>query len=80
MKTAITLDEILMREIAVAARQMVTRTQLVSIATTEFLRRKREAELLAQLNEVYGQPMDEPMSPSTASMKRKFATTLQDQW
>lgn len=54
MKTAVSLDDGLLQEADEAARQMgLSRSRLFAVAISEFLQRKKQQQMLLQLNEVY---------------------------
>ena len=60
VKTAISLDEKLFREAEAAAKELsVSRSELFAIALREYLKRRRDDEITARLNEVYAEPPDE---------------------
>jgi metal-responsive CopG/Arc/MetJ family transcriptional regulator len=51
MKTAISLDDTLLREADETARQMgLSRSALFALALAEFLERRRQEQMLLQLN------------------------------
>ena len=58
IKTAVSLDENLFKQVEVAAHEMkVSRSRLFALALEEFLRRRETQQLVASLNEVYsGEP------------------------
>lgn len=59
IKAAISVEESLFREVDDLARSMkVPRSQLVSEALEEMLRRHRNRGALRKLNEVYAEPAD----------------------
>ena len=76
MKTAISLEDELLLQADLTARQMgISRSRLFSIALEAYLRKRRNAEILDRLNKVYA---DEPSpeEPRTiAGMKRRFSET-----
>jgi metal-responsive CopG/Arc/MetJ family transcriptional regulator len=54
MKTAVSLDDALLHEADGTARLLgVSRSRLFSVAIAEFLERRRQDQMLQQLNEVY---------------------------
>jgi hypothetical protein len=80
MKTAISIDEGLLREADHAARRMgVSRSRLFARAVGEFLAREQRQEMLVRLNDVYGseQPADRKLLPL---IKAKTRRTLKDRW
>ncbi len=81
MKTAISVDDHLMREADDAARRMgLTRSRLVSIALTEYLHRRRKKEMLEQLNRVYAEKPDASEQRIIRGMKAKVSRTIKDRW
>ena len=60
VKTAISLDQSLFDELVRLARSMqVSRSELLAKALAEYLERRHNRELLAELNEVYAEEPDE---------------------
>ena len=53
MKTAISIDDVLLHEADETARRMgLSRSRLFALAVGDFLHRKREEQMLLRLNEV----------------------------
>jgi metal-responsive CopG/Arc/MetJ family transcriptional regulator len=79
MKTAISLEDELLLEADRIARQMgVSRSRLFSIALEAYLRKRRNQEILGQLNKVYaGEPRPEERR-TVAGMKRRFRSTIRE--
>jgi metal-responsive CopG/Arc/MetJ family transcriptional regulator len=80
MKTAISVDDQLMSEADNAAREMgLSRSRLIATALEAYLRKRRQDEITARLNEVYAEA-----DPSEARllklMKAKFRATIKDRW
>lgn len=87
MKTAISIESPLLEETDRTARKLgLSRSRLVSLALTDYLRQRRNREIVDQLNHIYGgEPAvkDQPAGrdqPSTAQMKTKFRSTIKDRW
>jgi len=80
MKTAISIDERLLRSADDSARSMgVSRSRLFSLAVNDFLQRRKQEQMLQCLNEVYADV--EPMEKSLLKrMKARTARTIQDKW
>jgi len=80
MKTAISVDDHLLREADRTARQMgLSRSRFFSVAVERYLRQRRQQEFTDRLNRVYSAPdPDEQLLPSL--MKSKLRATLKDQW
>jgi metal-responsive CopG/Arc/MetJ family transcriptional regulator len=80
MKTAISIDGPLLEEADRTARTLgLSRSRLVSIALAEYLRQRRNREIVSRLNEVYGEP-EEKDQPSGAKIKEKVRSTVKDRW
>ena len=73
MKTAISVDETLLREADKTARLMgLSRSRLFAVAVAEFLERQRQENMLRQLNEVYA----DEMKPSEKRLLRRVKATV----
>ncbi len=58
MKTAISLDDSLLQKADETARQMgLSRSKLFAVALSEFLQRKKQEQMLLQLNDAYAEGM-----------------------
>jgi len=81
MKTAISLEDELLLEADRTAREMgVSRSRLFSIALEAYLRKRRNQEILGQLNKVYaGEPSPDERQ-TVAGMKRRFRSTIRESW
>jgi metal-responsive CopG/Arc/MetJ family transcriptional regulator len=80
MKTAISIETPLLEETDRAARKMgLSRSRLVSLALKDYLRQRRNREIVEQLNNVYSEP-DATDQPSLSAMKAKFKATIKDSW
>ncbi len=81
MKTALSMDDSLLREADRAARSMgLSRSRLFSLAIGEFLGRRRREEMLRRLNEVYAdqpQPEEERL---LRGIKAKVRRTVKERW
>jgi metal-responsive CopG/Arc/MetJ family transcriptional regulator len=81
MKTAISLDDEILKSADDAAKQMgVSRSRIFSMAMQEFLRRRRHLSVVEQLNEVYRDAQPATDSRVLAGVKRKVRNTLKDRW
>jgi hypothetical protein len=84
MKTAISIESPLLEETDRTARKLgLSRSRLVSLALTDYLRNRRNREIFDQLNDVYRGPDSGPehaLSPSGAKTKAKFRSTIKDRW
>lgn len=81
MKTAISIDDDLLREADRTARQMhLSRSRLFAVAVEDYLRRRRANEILDQLNRVYGGDPEVEERRTMAKMKAKFHSTIKERW
>ena len=82
VKTAISLDESLFRQVEVAAQEMqVPRSRLFVMAVEEFLRRRRNQAIVDQLNAVYGGGPDEEENKLLEAMAAVQGELLaEDEW
>lgn len=81
MKTAISVDDDLMRAADGAARKLrISRSRLISIALEKFLRERRNQEILERLNRVYGEDSDPEESRIAQGLKSKFRSVARDRW
>ncbi len=63
------------------AREMgISRSKLFSLAVESYLRKRRRAEIVAQLNRAYGGEFEPSERRAVAGMKTKFRSTIQDGW
>jgi metal-responsive CopG/Arc/MetJ family transcriptional regulator len=80
MKTAISVADELLNEADRTAKQMgLSRSRLFSIALQDYLRHRRQEEVVEQLNRVYAEP-DPSEAGMAAKMKAKFRKTIRDRW
>ena len=80
MKTAISLDDQLLSETDSAAREMgLSRSRLIATALEAYLRRRRQDEITARLNEVYAEP-DPAEARIVQAIKAKFRSAIKDKW
>ncbi|HEV8040639.1 MAG TPA: hypothetical protein VGP62_17340 [Bryobacteraceae bacterium] len=78
MKTAISLDTTLLKEADQTARALgLSRSRLFSIALEDYLRHRRQEQMVEQLNQTYS---DHPEARTTQRMKAKFRSTVKDRW
>jgi metal-responsive CopG/Arc/MetJ family transcriptional regulator len=81
MKTAISVDDELLREADVTARQMgLSRSRLFSIALERYLKDRRREEITAQLNRIHATRPDAGERRKLAAMKSLFRATIRDSW
>lgn len=80
MKTAISVDDRLLSEADNAAREMgLSRSRLIATALEAYLRKRRQDEITARLNEVYAVP-DPDERRLLKLMKAKFRSTIKESW
>jgi metal-responsive CopG/Arc/MetJ family transcriptional regulator len=81
MKTAISLDDELLREVDKTARSMgLSRSRLFAIAADDFLKRQRGEEMLRRLNEVYSGALEPAEKRLLKGLKTKFSRTVTETW
>ena len=81
MKTAISINDGLLREADEAARLMkVSRSRLFALAVDEFLKRQRREEMLVRLNEVYANGVDPAEKRLVARIKSKLRPAVKERW
>jgi metal-responsive CopG/Arc/MetJ family transcriptional regulator len=72
MKTAVSLDDRLLHEADEAARHMgLSRSRLFAVAISEFLQRRKQQQMLLQLNKVYAGGMNPVEKRLLKRMKAK---------
>ena len=77
MKTAISLeDELLLRADRTARQMGISRSRLFSVALEAYLRKRRNQEMLSQLNRVYADHPSPEERRTVAGMKRRFRSTI----
>jgi metal-responsive CopG/Arc/MetJ family transcriptional regulator len=80
MKTAISVDDQLISEADKAAKEMgLSRSRLIATALEAYLRKRRQDEITARLNEVYAE-VDPEEARLVKLMKVKFHATIKDRW
>jgi metal-responsive CopG/Arc/MetJ family transcriptional regulator len=81
MKTAISVDGQLLDEADRTAKQMgLSRSGLFSAALQDFLRHRRQAEMLAQLNEAYRDADTSAERRMAGYLKDKLQSTIKERW
>ncbi|MCC6590710.1 MAG: ribbon-helix-helix protein, CopG family [Bryobacterales bacterium] len=79
MKTAISVEESLMRDVDAVARDLgLSRSGLISEALREYLRKRKADEIAAKLNEAYADGPDEAERRLVRRLKSKVP--LKDRW
>jgi metal-responsive CopG/Arc/MetJ family transcriptional regulator len=81
MKTAISINDGLLREADETARLMkLSRSRLFALAVGEFLKRQRREEMLLRLNEVYANGVDPAEKRLVARIKNKLRPMVKERW
>ena len=81
MKTAISINDELLREVDETARLMkLSRSRLFALAVGEFLKRRRREEMLLRLNEVYANGVDPAEKRLVARIKNKLRPAVKERW
>jgi hypothetical protein len=81
MKTAISIDDGLLRDADTTARLMgLSRSRLFARAMEDFLKRQKHEEMLRQLNEVYSQGPDAQEKALLKRIKAKAGAAIRERW
>jgi metal-responsive CopG/Arc/MetJ family transcriptional regulator len=81
MKTAISINDGLLREADETARLMkLSRSRLFGLAVGEFLKRQQREEMLLRLNEVYGNGVNPAEKRLVARIKNKVRPAVKERW
>ena len=81
MKTAISIDDGLLREADAAARLLgLSRSRLFARAMNDFLQRQRLEQMLTQLNKVYAEPPEPDEQRLLRGIKARMRRTVKDRW
>ena len=81
MKTAISIEDGLLREADETARAMgLSRSRLFAMAVRDFLRRQREERMLRRLNEVYAGATEPAEKRLLRGMKAKIRSAVTERW
>ena len=79
MKTAISIDDGLLREADKTARLMgLSRSRLFAVAVGDFLQRQRRKEMLQRLNEVYAAGMEPADAPLLKGIREKVRRAVRE--
>ena len=80
-KTAIFMDDGLLREADEPARQMgLSRSRLFALAVGDFLQRRRQEQMLPRLNEVYADGVELAERRLLKGIKAKVRRTAKERW
>jgi hypothetical protein len=81
MKTAISIDDVLLQEADAAARLMgLSRSRLFAMAVGDFLQRQRAEQMLLRLNEVYSGDGEPAAKPLLKGIRAKVRRTIKERW
>ena len=81
MKTAISIDDGLLREADEAARRLgLSRSRLFAQAMDDFLQRQLSEQMLTQLNKVYTEGPQPNEQRLLRGMKVRVRHTVKDRW
>ena len=81
MKTAISIDDGLLREADETARRIgVSRSRLFAMAVEDFLQQERAEQMLLQLNRVYAGGLEPAEKRLLEGVKAKVRRTLGKSW
>jgi metal-responsive CopG/Arc/MetJ family transcriptional regulator len=81
VKTAISVQDDLLREADKAARQLgLSRSALISLAVRRYLLQRRREQMVEDLNKVYADHPDPAEKKLVKLMKAKTARALKDKW
>jgi len=81
MKTAISIDDSLLRDADEAALRMgLSRSRLFALALGDFLDRRRRDQMLQRLNEVYANNPEPAERRVLKEIKAKARRTVKDRW
>jgi metal-responsive CopG/Arc/MetJ family transcriptional regulator len=80
IKTAISIEEPLFKEVVALAKEMkVSRSRLFSLAVSDFVQRQKNKKLVEAINAAYDDLPDEEEKKLLKSMKAKFRDIV-DEW
>lgn len=81
MKTAVSMDDELLREADETARQLgLSRSRLFALAVGDFLQRRRQQNMLRQLNEIYAEGLEPAQKRLLSGIKAKVRRTVKERW
>ncbi len=81
MKTAISIDDELLRQVDETARLLgLSRSRLFAVAVGEFLKSRQREEMLLRLNEVYASDVDPTEKRLLERIKTKVGHTVKESW
>jgi predicted transcriptional regulator len=81
MKTAISIEDGLLRDADETARRMgLSRSRFFALAVGDFLRRQRREQMLLRLNEVYANGMEPAEKRLLKGIKTRVRRTVKERW
>jgi len=81
VKTGISLPRALFNQAEELAQKMnITRSRLFSLALDEYVQRQRDRQLLAELNEVYSDGLDEEERTLLRQGSRAHRQVVEGEW
>lgn len=81
MKTPINVDRQLLEEAHKMAKRMgVGRSRLFSLALEEYIRLRRNRQVIDTLNRLYAVEPSDAERRTTSGMKAKFGSVIKDSW
>ena len=81
MKTAISIDDDLLREADKSARRLgLSRSRFLALAVDDFLKRQRQDQMLIRLNQVYGGGTAPAEKRLLKGIKAKAGRVLKERW
>jgi metal-responsive CopG/Arc/MetJ family transcriptional regulator len=81
MKTAISIEDEILREADETARRMgLSRSRLFALAVGDFLQRHRQEQMLVRLNEVYAGEVQPTEKRLLKGIKTKARRTIKEPW
>lgn len=81
VKTAISIQESLFKEVEALADEMnISRSKLFAIAVEEFIQRRRNRQLLQQINAAYDDAPDPGEREHQRRMKAQHRQLIEGQW
>jgi len=81
MKTAISIEDGLLRDADETARRMgLSRSRFFALAVGDFLRRQRREQMLRRLNEVYANGMEPAEKRLLKGITTRVRRTVKERW
>jgi metal-responsive CopG/Arc/MetJ family transcriptional regulator len=81
IKTAISIEESLYEEVTALANAMkIPRSKLFALAMEEFLRRKKQRQLVESVNEAYADGLDESEQIMLEAMRHHQRQLKEKEW